>query len=123
MSFFIGQTGLRHQWATLTYSDVASATDAASSVLLARLQRGGRFAYFDNSINVDLALYLVHPDADPAVTANRLFWIEIPATRVINYDFLQQIQVQFDPGTRIYVSKAAGAGSATSGKLRLSTYA
>lgn len=123
MSFFIGQTGLRHKWASLTAAEVNGATNQASSVLLQQLERGARFAYFDNTINVDLAIYLCHPDADSSVATNRLFWIELPTNRVINYDFLQQIQVSFDPGTSIWVSKAAGAGAASTGKLRLSTFA
>lgn len=123
MSFFIGQTGLRHLYNQLTAAQINAAVDQSSAVLLTNLGRGARFAYFDNTVNVDLSIYLVHPDADSSVAANRLFFIELPTNRVINYDFLQQIQVSFDPGTEIWISKAPGAGVASSGKLRLSTFA
>lgn len=123
MSFFIGKTGLRHQWAQLTATAVNAATNQATSILWANLGRGGRFLYLDNTVNVDIALYLVHPDADSSDVTTRLFWIELPTNRVMNYDFLQQIQVSLDPGTKIFVSKAAGAGAASSGKINLSAFA
>lgn len=120
-SIFTGKTGLRHQYEDLTYSEVNGATDASSAVLLIQFEQAARMAFIDNTVNVDLALYLVHPDADSTVAANRLFWIEIPSNRVLNYADMAPGLV-FDPGTRVYVAKAGGAGAATSGKVRVAAW-
>lgn len=120
-SIFIGMTGLRHQYEDLTFTEINGATDAASSVLLLQFAQAGRMAFIDNTLNVDVQLLLVHPDADSTVAALRLFWIEVPANRVVNYD-INQAGLIFDPGARIYAAKAAGAGAATSGKIRISVW-
>jgi len=124
MSFFLGNSGLalRHQWASVVPSQLSLATGQSTAIMLAYLGRGARFAYFDNTLNADLSLWLISPNADPTQVASRLFWIELPQNRVINYDFLQQLQVEFDPGTTIMVSVVAGE-TATTGKLRMSAFA
>jgi hypothetical protein len=78
-------------------------------------------AFIDNTMNVDLALLLVHPEADSSVTANRLFWIEVPSDRVINYDVGSAPGINFDPGTKIFVYRVGGAAAAQ-GKLRIAVW-
>jgi len=119
-SIFTGQTGLRHQFEKLAFGDLAGTTNATNAKLLARLRQETRLNFIDNTTDKDLVILLVHPKADPTVAANRLFWIEIPSLRVLNYDVGAAPGLHFDPGTRMYVY-ALGGNPAT-GALRLSMW-
>lgn len=102
-SIFAGQSGLRHRYKKLLFSDISAATGAANAVLLIKLDMGGRLVFLDNTMNADVALLLVNPKSDPTVAASRLLWFEIGANRVVNYDLSSAIGLQFDPGTSVYV--------------------
>ena len=117
-SIFIGQTGLRHQYYDLTAAQLAAATNATSAVLIGRIRMDARLAFIDNTLNADVAMLLVHPDADATVVANRLFFIEVPSTRVLNYDVGAAPGLHFDGGTRMYVYYL-GATAPSIGKLRI----
>lgn len=120
-SIFSGKTGLRHQYEDLTYTEINPATTATNAIMALSFAHASRMLFLDNSINVDLWIYLVHPESDSNMVANRLFWIEIPSNRVVNYD-INQSGISFEPGARMYISKADGAGAATSGKIRISAW-
>ncbi len=120
-SIFAGKTALRHQYEELAYTPVNAATNAATSVLLMTFGQASRMLFIDNTVNVDLSLYLVHPDADSTNTSFRLFWQIIPTSRVLNYN-ISQAGLSFDPQTKLFVSKAPGAGAATSGAIRVSSW-
>jgi hypothetical protein len=117
MSIFKGTKSLRHKFSALTFTQLAAASDKASSVLLHRFDMAGYMVFIDNATDVDLALYLVHPDGDSADPDFKLFWLEIPATRVINYQTGTVPGLFFDPGTRVYASYLTAAP--TLGKIRM----
>lgn len=77
---------MRHQYAALTSSDLVGATNKNTAKLIMILNRETRSLFVDNSLDVPVAIYLVHPDAEPpTVSASGLFWLEISPYRVINY--------------------------------------
>ena len=120
-SIFTGKLGLRHQFAKLTAADLAAANSQATAKLLGRMRMESRLNFMDNTLDTDIAIYLVHPQADPSVVANRLFWIEIPSNRVVNYDVGIAPGLMFDPGTRIYVTYIGGAAP-TTGAFRVALW-
>ena len=126
MSFFSGKNALRHQYADLVAADLATATTPATAVLWIQFQNYGRLSYIDNdfldggSLGVELDIYAVHPEQDPTVVANRLFWINMGGGRVINYSTGGAPGIAFDPKTRLYVSCPAGVPA--SGKLRIASW-
>ena len=119
MSIFTGQKGLRHQYAALTTAQLAAANNATNAVLLLKFDNVGRLVFLDNTMDKDLSILLVHPDADSTVVANRLFWFELPTNRVMNYDMNMSPGLFFDPGTTIWVYSAVAP---TTGKLRVTTW-
>ena len=119
-SIFINKTGLRHQFSVVDYTDIAATTNASDAILVANLRQGIKMNFIDNSTDAPVNLYLVHPDADPTIPANRLYWLTIPGDRVINYSTLGSANLEFDPGTRIYASIYSGAP--TSGILALAMW-
>lgn len=125
MSLFTGKKTLRHQFAKLTFTDLTPAINLATSLELIRFQNMGRLAFLDNTLTdvsgdpVDVALYLVHPEATALTDDFKLFWIELPGLRVINYSVGDVPGIAFDPGTRIYVHTLSVP---TAGALRLSAW-
>lgn len=118
-SIFSGRTGLRHQFFKVTSAEFSGATNAATAVLVARFNKEGRLNFIDNTLDKDVALLLVHPDADASVSTNRLFWIEVPSNRVINYEVGNIPGLIFDPGTMVY---AYPLEAASSGALRFAMW-
>ena len=130
MSFFKGPYSLSQQYADLTYTQINTATNQATAILLCTLQNASTLCFLFNSLDQDLRLYLVNPavaqvnsqvPADPSqlsLAANRLFWMEFPKNYNINYDGVANPSY-FEPGTRIYVSLTAGSPAATAGKFRV----
>jgi hypothetical protein len=118
-SVFIGKTGLRHRYADMTVANINTTTGASDAVLLETFTQEARLCYFFNSFDIDLALWVVHPDADSTVTANRLKLLEFPANFNLNYD-LHAANLSFDVGMTLFISKVPGvATNATVGKFRL----
>lgn len=120
-SIFTGKTGLRHQFEQQTYSTINAATNAATAVLLMKFDQASRMTFIDNTVNVDLMLYLVHPDADSTVASYRLPWLIIKSNRVLNYS-IYQAGLTFDVGASLFVSKAPGAAAATSGDISVASW-
>lgn len=115
MNLFKSPTCLKHQYSEVLYSKL-SGTGAANAVLSHTFYGTSRMAFLDNATNADIHVYLVHPDLDGSVTDNRIFWLELGASRVINYDTFGGF-LRFDSKTNIYI---ANAGSApTAGKVRI----
>jgi hypothetical protein len=122
MSLFVGNTGtggLRLRYKELVAGDLAAAASPATAKLLETMRAAGRLCYIDNSTDKDLILVLVHPEADPMVTANRFDALEIPTDRVLNFAELFP-NLAFDPGTFIYLYSKTGAPA--SGKVRIVTW-
>lgn len=102
-SIFTGQSALRHQFSKQTFTNLVPAVDAANAVLLHKFNQAGRLTFIDNTLDATAVLLLVHPDADSTVAANRLYWIEVPSNRVINYGSFILPVLEFDPGSKIFV--------------------
>lgn len=118
-SLFIGKSGLRHQFAELTATAINATTGASDALLLATYRQASQLCFLFNGTAMDIAFYLVHPDADPAVTANRLLWYKHPANFNLNYEQGMNA-LRFDPGSKLYVAKADGTG--TTGFVRIVTW-
>jgi len=115
MNLFKSSTALKHQYTSILFSKL-SGTGAANAVLSHVFDGTSRMAFLDNATDADISVYIVHPSKDGSVVANRLFWLELGASRVLNYDTFGGF-LTFDSKTSIYI---ANAGSApTSGKVRI----
>lgn len=110
-SIFSGRKGLRHQFFKRTSAELAGVTNASNAKLLCRFNDAVRLNFIDNTLDKDIVLLLVHPDADSADAANRLFWIEVPSNRVINYDVGKSPNLEFPPGTKMFVYPLAATSS------------
>lgn len=128
MSIFSGKRGLRHSFAKLTAAELSAATAATTigtAKLLHTYKNWGRLSYLDNTLidgsgnGVDVGLALVHPEADPTDPTFRLFWIELPGLRVLNYSTGDAPGIAFDPGTRLY---AWYLSAPASGSVRLAAW-
>jgi hypothetical protein len=118
-SIFSGKTGLRHQFYKKTSAQLSSANSIANAALLATFKTEGRLVYMDNTLDADVAVLLVHPDADSTVDSNRLFWIEVPTNRVMNYDVATSPGLLIDPGTKMFIYTLSAASS---GAFRLALW-
>lgn len=116
-SIFTGKSGLRHTYVKMLAADFAGATTAATAKMLAVIAPAGgaRMAFFDNRLDAEVTVLLVHPDADSTNVASRLLFIEIAPDQVINYDLVASPSLEFDPGTKVFVFCAAPP---TTGKLK-----
>ena len=123
MSIFSGLNGLRHQYHDRTFTQIETtpSIDKATALLLATFRTDARIAFIDNSLDQDIALYLVHPDLDGSVSGNRLLWLEVPAARVINYGVTVAPGLSFPPRTKLYVHRV-GSSAATEGKVRIAAW-
>ena len=120
-SIFIGDsgTGLRHQFAQLQGTAIGATTGVNDALLLTTIRQAARLAFLTNATGLDVSLWLVHPSKDGTVPANRLLWMNIQDSFVINYD-QGTVLYEFDPGTQIYISKNSGTGN--SGWFRLNLW-
>jgi len=114
-SIFIGEHGLRLKYHDVTWANLAAATDAASSILLAHIGSACRIASFDNSLDTCCAILVVHPNADSSDPNNRMMLFELACPRQYNFD---NSFMQFDPGTKIFVYRDP-LTVPSSGKVRL----
>lgn len=106
MSLFVGKTGLRSQYLKSLAAPINATTGVSNAILMGQFRQADRLAYFMNTTAMDIAIYLVHPDIIGTPTdANKLFLLEIPANTILNLE-IAEANLELDPGTRIYVSKA-----------------
>jgi hypothetical protein len=117
-SIFIGKRGLRLKYADLTSLDLASAIDTSTAVLLDTLKCSGIICLFDNSLDQYCVVSVVHPEADPSDPAQRLVMFELPCQRLLNFSLQGAPQLEFDPGTHVYIHRDPTAPP-TCGKVRL----
>lgn len=114
-SIFEGQRKLNSQYKELTFTQLIPAINQPTAIIALRFDAVAKLQFFDSTVDADLNLYLMHPDADPAVVTNKLFWIQIPANRVLDIS-TQLSMLSIPAGTMLYVSAAS---IPTSGKLRV----
>jgi hypothetical protein len=111
-SIFVGKSGLRLRFDELSGAQLALANSPATAVLLCT-SASSRIAYFDNSMNVTVAVLAVHPEADESIASNRLLMFKMPAGRFLNFDVQNTLEI--DGGTKLYLYYVGGtAPSATS---------
>jgi hypothetical protein len=120
-SIFIGKSGIRHQFLKLTAAQLATANSAATAAYLGRMSQSVSLNFIDNTLNTDVAVLLVHPEGDSTSAADRLFWIEVPTNRVINYSVDLSPNLKFDPGTKVFIYYLGGAAP-TSGDFRMALW-
>lgn len=111
---------MRHVYVKTLPAALAAASSAATAVQIATLSMGARFMYFDNTLNQELSILMVAPEADSTVAANRKLFIELDTNRVINYDFLPGLGMNVPPGTQIWLFSAVAP---VSGSFKLSAWA
>ncbi len=109
MSIFMGKSALRHSFKELSSAELIGATNKATAKLWFCLNTAGRMNFMMNDTDAKLVVYLVHPDADSTIEANRLLWIKIPPDRVINYDIVSAPGLEFPPGMKMFVSYEGAA--------------
>jgi hypothetical protein len=102
---------LKIQYNELTHTAINATTDASDAALLTVFTTNARLCFMFNGTNIDLTLWAVHPQADASVTANRLKMMEFPANYNLNFD-PSAVNLEFDPGMRLYVSRTAAGGTA-----------
>jgi hypothetical protein len=119
----LGPGGLRSRFAEAAVTDMTTGThnSKAAALCIAGMDMGARFLYIDNGFDAVLDFWLVHPEQDASVVANRRFWLSIGKTRVMNFDFLPSLGMFFDPGTKLYVAYRGAAPTTES--LRISWWA
>lgn len=118
-SIFSGKKALRHQFSELTFTNLATAINASTAKLIHKFRHAGHIAYIDNTLDADIAVLLVHPDADSTDPAYRLLWIKMGSDRVMNYGASFTPAMEFDPGTSIFIYTMTVP---TSGSIYLSTW-
>lgn len=124
MSMFTGivnkTAGLRTEYYEIPYSVIAAptaATSKATAKMVGSLKHAHHFAFIDNATDVDLTVYVVHPDLDgDLVVGNRLLFVKASADRVLNFATGSAPGIFFDPGTKIYI--AAESGTPTQGTFK-----
>ena len=102
-SIFHGRTALRFKYNDLTYQDLTGFCDLSTAVLFVHFNAATKIALIHNCIDADVVLSVVHPEADPNITANRLVLMELPCGTGINGDMLGGTSLNVDPGTYLYV--------------------
>lgn len=121
---FIGTRGLRQHYCSKTFTEVEATTagDKSTAILLCTMRQADRWIYLCNDTNTEVAFWLVHPDAPQNTGDYRLFWLELGSQGVLNLAASNAPSFELPAKTRIYVAKAAGAGAASSGKVRATSF-
>jgi len=114
---FSDRRGLRTQYFEANHAQISAATSVANAHYLCAVGPSSRIAIFQNQYSCDVQVYLVHPDVDNEVSANRLMFIELEAKTAINFSS-DLTGLELDPQTKIYLVKGAGS-SAAGEKFRL----
>ena len=113
------KSGLRHQFESFAAAAFDSATNASTAVFIGSLKNTTTYLWWENTltytpdgetvpISNDVAIYAVHPKADPSDVNNRLLWIEIGGYRTINYNVGDAPHIKFDAQTKFYASYVTG---------------
>jgi hypothetical protein len=127
MSLFVGKKGLKHQYAEILHNNAAlvAANSLANSILFMTLD-GTKYKFFiDNLLNQEIVIYLEHPEAykESDYSANpllyRLLFTKVAGGQTLNYTVGESPQIQFDPGTKIWIHHSAAPGS---GKFKINAW-
>lgn len=121
MSIFMGKAALRHHYAALTFTQLAAANSKANAVLLHTFKISGRLTFFDNWTDVEMAVWLVHPEADPSDNDYRLLLVEVSPNQVLNYSVGGVPGIEIESGTRVYCSWT-GVAAPTAGKFKIAIW-
>jgi len=121
--FWIGKHALRPQFSMLRYTDVNGTlmNDKSSALHLITLSRGCRVFMIDNSTNIDLDIWVLHPESVVgAGNANLLYFINIGYGRSWNLDVTGNIGITLEAGIQFWITKnTAEMAAATSGAVRV----
>ena len=120
-SIFHGKTSLRYKFDVIVWTELTAgpAIDITTSIMLTHLNAADKISLIHNSMDVDLVISVVHPDADSSVFANRLVLFEIPSCSGMDQEMLGAASMNVDPGTKFFVHVDPCCPLPTKGKLRL----
>lgn len=129
MSLFTGKKGLKHQYIECQFDDTeyASATSASNAKELFVMENGPKYKLFiDNQMDTEVVIFVEHPEAvkeddyatDPSLY--RLLFTKVAGNQTVNYSTGESPQIQFDPGTKIWICQ--GDDAPTSGKIKFSAW-
>ena len=103
---------LRSGFFETTEAQINATTAGPTTVhTICRYNKSAKVALFRNGFNCDVNIYLVHPDNDAAVVANRILWVKVRALTPLNIDISGTIGLEIEPKTSILISKTAGNSS------------
>lgn len=107
-SVFSGKRGLRTGYAEIVFDNAGwgAAIDKANAIEVIGFAGGALRGYFQNCLDVDIRLALVHPLLDPTKDDDRKFWMEIGKTSLINLDDLGQPSLEIEPKTKLFIYRA-----------------
>ena len=108
--------GLRLKFKRRTAAEMnpTSGGGAAGALELMVLTQPTKILLFENRMNVDVNIYLCHPNNDPDVVGNRLKAFTIPGQTPLNFDVSGSLGLSFEPGLYIYAGVDSGTASSTS---------
>lgn len=113
MGILAGKTSLRSQFHKLTAAELTAgggSADQANAAFWFKLNQPTQILYLDNTLTnatddpVDVNIYLVGPDREPDVTANRLLFNELPGLRTLTYSVGDAPILSFEVGIQFFVS-------------------
>lgn len=126
MSLFNGKRGLKHQFSEVLWN--ASAFTPASSkatAMLFMILEGIKYKFFiDNLLDVEVAIYLEHPEANKMEDYGsgvdyRLLFTKVAGGQTLNYSVGESPQIQFDPGTKVWIHHTSAPSS---GKFKINAW-
>lgn len=113
-SIFAGARGLRTRFEELTFGALAGANSVSTALSLSNAVKS-HIVFIENGLDTTAVIYVVHPDADPAVPANRQILMKLSAGKSLTFD--ADTFLEFDAGTKMFVSFEGSAP--TSGNFRM----
>lgn len=109
---------IRQKYEEKLFGEFATANNKANSILFCEFKRSAWLAFIDNTLDVGISVYAVHPDANKSDGDYRIFWLKIPTNRVLNFDPNTFAYCQIDSGTALWVHYD-GLVAPTSGALAI----
>lgn len=121
MSIFKGKEALRTNYSTLTFAELAGANSKTNAKLWHVFAIGGRLTFLHNATDQEIAVYAVHPEANPSTDDKfKLLMFEMCAGQVLNFVSGNVPSLEFDPGAQLMAAWTTLAP--TTGKIKLSTW-
>lgn len=129
---FLGQKALRFRYYELVAGPAATDVPAGSSVSfpstavsiatavpLFRTNKELKICLLNNGMNVDVGFGVVFPGADLQDVTNRLFFFDIGASSVLNFDISGSLGLSIDAGTTVVVWNRGGGTPSPNTKIRI----